>query len=126
MTADSLLWMIGQSIALIILAVGAHIKLLERINDSNARIIKLEVLLELFGRNAAKILHRDDDKYGVDSLLERYVSNHNELSMQEWEELRDKMDSICKDQKAPKSERTLAAWLSALAVHKLGMYGKWK
>lgn len=120
MTTENILTIVFQTIALFGVLIGAYLKLMDRINKVSERIIRMEVVWDVFGEKAAKILHRDDDAYGVDDLLNKYIDKHYDLSMQEWKELHDAMERVSNDQKIPKSERTLAAFLSALATHKMG------
>lgn len=122
MTVENILTIVIQSIILVGVLISAYMRLMDRINRVSERIIKMEVVWDLFGANAAKILHRDDDKYGVDKLLEKYLDHDYDLNMGEWENLHDEMEKIATNQEIPKSERTLAAFLSALAIHKMGAY----
>lgn len=98
MTIENILTIVFQTLALIILAIGAYMKLVDRINnvkdDLKSRIVKMETVWDVFGEKAAKILHRDDDKYGVDKLLEQYLDKHYDLSMEEWQKLHDTMERI--------------------------------
>lgn len=133
MTIETVIALVIQSGLIVAGFFTLHIKLIDRINAVkehstelinaiDRRMVKMESLLDVFGTSAAKILHRDDDRYGADKLLEKYLANHNNLSMEEWFQLHAKMEEIVKNEMAPKSERTLAGWLSALAIHKMGVY----
>lgn len=122
MTVENILTIIVQSILLIGVLISAYIRLTEKINKVSERIIRMEVVWDVFGEKAAKILHREDDAYGIDKLLEKYIDKNYDLSMPDWNELHDAMESVANNQKIPKSERTLAAFLSALSVHKMGAY----
>jgi hypothetical protein len=73
----------------------------------------------LFGQKAAKILHSPHDAYGIDYLLDKYIDEHYELTQDEWRNLLTKCEIIENDKSKTKGERTLAAWLFAIANHKL-------
>lgn len=124
MTTDAIIALTSFA-ALLFTFIGGFLTLIRQMDSKDSRlserIIRLETMIELFGVNAAKILHRDDDAYGVDGLLEKYIDRHYELSMKEWNLLYEAMERVTKNEKIPKSERTLAAWLSAIAVHKMGL-----
>lgn len=122
MTVENILTIVFQTIALLGVLIGAYIKLMDRINRVSERIVRMETVWDMFGEKAAKILHRDDDAYGVDSLLNKYLDKHYDLSMPEWNQLHEAMERVANNPDIPKSERTLAAFLSALAVHKMASY----
>lgn len=133
MTIENVITLVIQTVFGVAAFFALYIRLIDRINKSNEshaaiitdikeRIVRMEVVWDVFGEKAAKILHRDDDAYGVDALLEKYLDKHYDLSMSEWEELHDAMEKVANNNKIPKSERTLAAWLCALSIHKMGSY----
>ena len=111
-----LMWVIGGLSGVFLLAIIAAIK---SHSDLSTRVTKLEAVMALFGQKAAKILHSPHDPYGIDYLLDKYLDRHYELTIMEWEALWHQCELIEEDKSKPKDERTLAAWLSAVAQHKL-------
>jgi len=120
-------WFLTQTVVLVGAGITAYIKLTERVTKLEAqvhsdlfeRVINLEAIFKLLGDKAAKILHSDDDPYGIDSLLDKYLDRHYELTYQEWETLLKKCTEIEDNKELSKGERVLASWLAAVAHHKL-------
>lgn len=102
----------GSSISAYIGIIKSHSKLSERIRV-------LEILFETFGRKAARAIHSPTDHYGIDRLLDKYIDRHYELSMEEWQELHDRVDIIVKDIKTPIELIFAAEMLLVVCMHKL-------
>lgn len=123
------LFLIGQAIGLIAAGVIAHITLLriiarnaERDADERARIsrdvARIDGFLDGLGVEFAKALHRDDDKYGLDKLLDEYVRRHHELSVDEWLQLHDTTKKIIERSDLTDLERITSIFLKEFAIHK--------
>ncbi len=88
-------------------------------DDLFERVVSLEAVFNILGEKAAKLLHSDDDPYQIDSLLDKYLDRHYELSFAEWEALLAKCSVIEENKVLSKDERLLAGWISAVCHHKL-------
>jgi len=123
MANDVLLWILGimSSVFFIVIAAGirGYTGLLETYSELASRVTRLEAVMSLFGEKAAKILHSPHDPYGIDSLLDKYLDRYYELSWDEWQQLLKACEGIENDCTKSKDERTLAAWIAAVASHKL-------
>lgn len=75
--------------------------------------------MDTMGKNAAKILHRDDDKFKIDDLLEKYYNRNFELSYQEWLVLSAKCETIIEDTTLDRGYRSAAVFLRMVCDHKL-------
>jgi hypothetical protein len=97
-----------------------------RISAVSERVGRLESTLEAWldkmGLAAAKMLHRDDDKFQVDFYLDIYRNRHHEMSMDQWIQFRVLMDETANNPKASKQEQVMAQFLAELAAHKLQMF----
>lgn len=87
----------------------------------SVRVARIEAMFELMGEKAAKALHRDDDKYHMDNLLDKYLDRNYELSFTEWTKLRDLCLMVEKDNNASDKEHVFAAFLGSICEHKLLM-----
>lgn len=85
------------------------------------RMTRIEAVFELMGQRAAKALHRDDDKYHMDALLDKYLDRHYELTLDEWRHLLERCTAVEKDMTASDKEHIFAAWLGSICEHKLLM-----
>lgn len=123
MSNDVLLWILGIFSGVLVIALGAGVRgytgLLESQGFLASRVTRLEAVMALFGEKAAKILHSPNDHHGIDRLLDKYLDRNYELNSVEWRELLDACEAIENDCSKSKDERTLAAWISAVASHKL-------
>lgn len=92
--------------------IGAYVSVIQRLT-------RVEAVISLFGEKAAKMLHSPDNHHGIDDLLDKYLDRNYELSFDEWTELKTKCEAIEANKSLSHGERILAAFLSALAHHKL-------
>lgn len=118
MSETLLLWLFGIIGGWLMLLSGAVLKLL--LGQS-----KIETVMVSISKRAADILHRDDDKYRMDYLLEKYKARMHELSYNEWRELLAKCEAIATDTTIAKDERLaagllkdLSLFVKELAIHK--------
>lgn len=118
MSETTALWLFGIVGAWLVIVTSAVFKLWVGMS-------RIETAFVLISKRAADILHRDDDKYGIDGLLEKYIARSHELSYDEWIELLTKCELISKDVTIPKDERLvagllkdLASFVKELAIHK--------
>jgi hypothetical protein len=119
MTLEIALWVGGQLVFNAGALVVGYVKLRER-------VVKVEVILDLIGRNAILSLHSPDDHLKLDSLVEEYVSRNYELSPEKWEKLKEICDGLIKDNAISKDETALAILGAGLATHKLMAFKKVK
>jgi hypothetical protein len=126
MSEGVILWLFGIAIA----AGGAWCAwLTNRVSDLNETVVKLVTMLSLQSEKAAEILHRDDDLFGIDALLDKYISRHHELSVEEWNRLLQVCEKIISNPDLPKGERlaallvTQSKFLRELAIHKTSYKG---
>jgi hypothetical protein len=120
MSIDSIiLWILGVIAAII----GIGLKLILELKSDNAqtreRVIRIEVMLDLMGRKAARSLHSPHDPYGIDSMLDKYLDRHYELSWDEWKALLARCEAIEARTDITKDERWLAGMVGAICMHKL-------
>lgn len=120
-TTEIILFMLSGVFICIGAGTAAFIKLLTNYSDLRERIVKMEVTLELIGRKSAKMLHSPHDPWGLDPMLDKYLSRHYEMSFEDWKELLGRCEVIAADEKIPKEERFIAAQLAAVCWHKLDM-----
>lgn len=112
MKEDTILWILGQGIVLLGAGVGAYIKLIQR-------VAKVEVIINLLGKNAARALHSPDNHHGIDDLLDKYMKGHNSLTFVEWNLLHKRCEVIAKEYP---TEKGMALFLSAFCERELLKY----
>lgn len=109
MKEDTILWILGQGIVLLSAGVGAYIRLIQRVT-------KVEVIINLLGKNAARALHSPTNHHGIDELLDKYMQGHNTLTPIEWDILQKRCEVIAKEYPA---EKSMALFLSAFCEREL-------
>lgn len=112
------LFLVGQAIAFLSAGVAAHFWQLNLSRENSERISKIEGFIDGLGQDYARRLHRDDDKFGVDKLLERYIERHHELTAPEWVELHEACERILKRKDVTDFEITGYTFLKNLCEHK--------
>lgn len=116
MSETAILWLFGIAGAWLALLSATVLKLL-------ITQVKITVAVNLFvdslGEKLAKALHADDDHLKIDSLLDKYLDRHYELSFQEWAELKNRCNDILNNEKVSVLERSLAGMLASVCEHKL-------
>lgn len=112
MTQELALWIIGQVVVTAGAVITIYVKLV-------SRIVAIETLLRMMGEKFARALHSPTDHHGIDPLLDKYLDRNYELTLEEWAQLHDKMESIIRDHTASKGEQALASFLSAICEHKM-------
>jgi hypothetical protein len=129
MNEQAILWFLGQLIVIIGSGVIAYINVILKLNDHStmasnrhytldARVVKLETLLTMFGKKAANILHSPHTPE-LDTLLEKYVKRHYELTYEEWKRLKQLCEEVIKEPHIKGDKVVFAAFLAAVADHKL-------
>ncbi len=126
------IWLLGQSVVMLGIGVGAYIRMTERVTkleatvhtDLHDRVVALEAVLELLGKRAAKLLHSPHDPWGIDVFLDHYIANDYDLPDTEWESLSKKLKEVQQlgntDAKVlAMLVETLAGFAQALAKHKM-------
>lgn len=116
MKEETILWIIGIVVSNAIAVVTVYVNLVQRITKLEA---KFEMFILALGNKAARALHSPDDHLGLDSLLDKYLSHHYDLSLEEWIELAGKCNIIVGDTNGTKTESSLAGILAAVCEHKL-------
>lgn len=99
--------------------IGAVFWVTSRITRIETNMEWLMGSIDSMGKNAAKVLHRDDDKFKIDDLLERYYNRSFELSYEEWLILSAKCDLIIEDTNLDRGYRSAAVFLKMVCDHKL-------
>lgn len=95
-------------------------------SDVKETNLALRLFSKGMGRAAAEIIHRDDDLWGIDRILDKYKLNHD-LTLEEWIKIRDVMNMLKEDTNIPHGTKMAIAvvsfeMLGELARHKI--YGK--
>lgn len=125
MSEPVLLWILGVFVTLAIADVVAYVSLKDKISEFNIllvqRVSKVEAFVDLIGEKSAKILHQDDDTFQMDTLLDKYLDRHYELSSAEWTQLMKRCDELEADKTLSMGARLAAAQLNAVCHHKLMM-----
>jgi hypothetical protein len=83
------------------------------------RITRLETILDILGKRAAKILHSPDDHLRIDALLDKYIECHYDFPYSDWLLLIDALLVIENDINRTKDEWMLCAFVNAVVTHKL-------
>lgn len=85
----------------------------------NSRLTRMEVTFDLMGRKAIEAMHSPDDHLGLDHLIDEYVRRNYELTLKEWQELKEICDLLINDKTISHETKALAVLGSALATHKM-------
>lgn len=110
MSTEALLtWMLITAATLVASGVGAYLRV-------SVRVTRIETVMIMFSKNAAKVLHSPDDHLGLDELVEKYLNNHYDLTNAEWKQLELRCEEIINDPMVDKSERLAAAQLHAIVI----------
>lgn len=125
------MWMVGQGLVLAGVIVGVYVALVQRISrleragedispvEIAQRVSKLEAVLDTFGKDMARRLHRDDDLYGADKLLDTYIERSYEMTWDQWHELEKVCEKVLANPARTHFEEIGFRFLKALAKHKL-------
>lgn len=123
MTTEIILWFAGYAVAGITVLITAYINLTEKIlgNDKvlSNRMVKIETTIELIGLNSAKFLHRDDDVFRMDAILDKYIDRNYAMTWAEWSLLLEKCDQVKNNESVEIFYRFMAGQLAAVCHHKL-------
>lgn len=91
-------------------------------------VTRITAVLLTVSKQAAAVLHHEDDRYAIDRLLEKYIERHHDLSFDEWQELFAKTKAIIDNPEIAKGERIaatllhdLARFCNELSQHKLAL-----
>ena len=119
--------------------VMAYNALVQRLIRSEVEIEQLKenthsmrVMLESMGDSAIRQSHYDDDRLGMDSLVEEYVRRECELSPAEWQAMFEAYSAILADDTKTPNDKVIANIGKAYAAmklvekfskHKLTMFG---
>lgn len=120
MSEPAILWIFGAINSLLLLLAGVGFK---AHNEAIQRIVRLEVTLDILGRNAIKLLHSPDDHLSVDRYVDLFIKNEFQLSEEHWQQLFGILNQTINDRSKPKEERTLALLGAAHCVRKLSDFG---
>ena len=112
MNETLIIWLFGGVSAWLVAITGMVLLL-------KTEVTKIRTILVITSKRAAEILHSPDDHLGIDSLLDKYIEKHHELSFREWEQLKGRCEDIIKNPSCTKSERMLALFVVEFSVHKL-------
>lgn len=98
----------------------AYVQVIQRVGDLKARIVAVEVTLQLMGKVAARTLHSPHTPE-LDRHLDIYIHRHNEMSFKQWHEVMLAAEVAYQDQRKPKEDRLMAGLLWAICRHKMLM-----
>lgn len=84
----------------------------------------VEFLIDATGRLAAKKLHSPDDHLGIDKYLDIYIHHNHDMSIQDWQELKDHCLGSRSNPSATRNEKAYAEFLIELCEHKMIFSGK--
>jgi hypothetical protein len=73
----------------------------------------------MISAQAAKLLHNDDDKHGLDYYIDIYLDRHYELSPKEWNELLSNFERVMNDETKSTDTRLAASLVFHICRHKL-------
>jgi hypothetical protein len=93
-------------------------------NDVKNLKLAVDLFIGGMGKAAALVIHRDDDRYGIDALLDRYRAHDNDLSLEDWITLKTLMDKFQNDSTVPDGTKLAVAtvcfaMLAEFATHKI-------
>jgi hypothetical protein len=123
MTEATILWIFGA-----VLTVGGAMtvwlanKVTQLSVDNNIfsnRLTRVEMTLTMISETAAKLLHHDDDRLGLDNYIDKYLDRNYELSMSEWRELLARFEGVMNDETKPRDVRLSASLVFHICRHKL-------
>ncbi len=104
------MWLGGQSVAILGTVVKLYVSMAQRVT-------RVETMLELLGRTAAKDLHSPHTPE-LDALLDKYIDRHYELSYDEWQKLLELCNKSMEEETNVR-KATCAEFLAAICHHKL-------
>lgn len=116
MNLEITLWILGGVFVCIGSGMAAYIAVVQRLTRLE---VSFELWMQNMGNRAAKALHRHDDKYHMDALLDKYLDRNYELNLNEWKSLRDHCLVVENDPSASDKEHVFSAWLGAICEHKM-------
>lgn len=120
MSTDQIIfWILGGYAVVIASGVAALLSVKGDNATTRERVIRLETMLELMGRKAARSLHSPHDPYGIDAMLDKYLDRNYELNFDEWRQLLARCEEIESRTDITKDERWLAGMVGAICMHKL-------
>lgn len=114
------MWMIGEFIVIAGSCIVAYVSIVQRLTRLET---KWEATIDTIGIKIAKKLHSPDDHNGIDVYLDKYLDKQD-LSLNEWTELRDKCNEIEHKMHVGKEEKILATLMAAVCEHKMKAYVK--
>jgi hypothetical protein len=119
MDLTTLLAILGVMFTCVGAGAVAYNSISQRISVIETKQNMRDRFFEELERRAMELLHRDDNKWGLDKLVEKYRLNHYDLSMNDWILLKEKCEEIFQDNTNSTDERLLASLAIGLAEHKL-------
>lgn len=87
------------------------------------RVTKLETWFEVIGDKALRSMFREDDKFGMDYYVKKYVERNFDLPKEDWIAIRDMNRLFEEDDTKESNDRFRAGLVVAFAEHKLQQYG---
>lgn len=121
MTDTALYFWLGQTIAFLVGAIWAWNAVTNRLSIVETKQTIRDKFFDGLEMRAMELLHRDDDKFQLDKLVEKYRLNHYDLPIQDWILLKFRCEAIFEDKTLPTEERLLASLAIGLAEHKLSV-----
>lgn len=84
----------------------------------NRRLTRIETFVEIAGSAAFKGLHREDDKFGLDELVDKYHRENDDLPTEDWIKVFKAATKLAEDPKLTEAKGALAL-AAAFAAHKV-------
>jgi hypothetical protein len=122
MNQEVILWIIGTGITITGIVVGGYVSLIQRVTRLETRF---ETTLDMIGHKVAKKLHSPDDHHGIDWYLDKYL-RREELTLEEWMNLKDRCVSIAHSNKVIENEKLLADFMEAICDHKIRCHTRYQ
>lgn len=116
-------WIITIFTAIVLILIAGVSGALAFMIQMSGRVSRLEgsheFLKDAMGRLAAKKLHSPDDHLGMDELLDEYINHSHDMTMQQWQMLKNKCLESRVRETATKEEKAYAEFLIELCEHKM-------
>lgn len=111
-----------SALGVLFLCVGsgamAYWNVLGKFTDIAERVTRTETFIEMLGMESFTKLHRDDNAYGLDHYVNKYVEHNYDLPMEDWRTVL----AICSQRLETNTGGTDTPYfimVKALATHKL-------
>ncbi len=128
MSENTILWVLGAIVTIGLAGGGLYNSIIQRlvrleveITNTKATFEGIRTMLEGIGDRAIKMGHYDDDRLGLDKLVEKYEERNGELTPQEWQQIQDAYEAILNDGTKDMNDRINANIAASFAAMKLSL-----